>query len=148
MTNVIDWRNQPVHRDAEYEALVEQFCSSKSPGNTKNVVFQHIKDFMIFAALVGFQLDLYKPLKSKNNTIKISLDTYSTTELDAYIYLMALSKYPTLDILKNENLKQTIEVFEAYCNGGLAHIKKWVFDNVGKHSSANILFNQTLDSNF
>ncbi|WP_318479813.1 hypothetical protein [Photobacterium leiognathi] len=144
MDNYSEWRKLSVCRNTEYESLVEKLCSTKN-SSSDETVFSTIKDFMVFAALVGFQLDLYRPLESNMNKISIILETYAHTNHDAYIYLMALSKKPSLDILKDENLREAISIFEAYCNGGLEYIGKWIFSNVGKDIGSDILFNQTLE---
>ncbi|WED22804.1 hypothetical protein L3Q72_05275 [Vibrio sp. JC009] len=145
MDNQIDWRKISVSRSTDYESLVDRYCSTKNSRTNESMVFGTIKDFMVFAALVGFQMKLFKPLESKTNTISILLETYASTNHDAYIYLMALYKKPTLDVLKDENLREAISIFEGYCNGGLEHINKWVLNNVGQHLNSDILFNQTLE---
>ena len=144
MDNYNEWRKLSVCRSTEYESLVEKLCSTKN-ALSNETVFSTIKDFMVFSALVGFQLDLYRPLESKTNKISIILETYTSTNHDSYIYLMALSKKSSLDILKDENLREAIGIFEAYCNGGLEYISKWIFSNVGKDIGSDILFNQTLE---
>ncbi|HIF9466546.1 hypothetical protein [Photobacterium damselae] len=144
MDNYSEWRKLSVCRNTEYESLVEKLCSTKN-SSSDETVFSTIKDFMVFAALVGFQLDLYRPLESNMNKISIILETYASTNHDSYIYLMALSKKPSLDTLKDENLREAISIFEAYCNGGLEYIGRWIFSNVGKDIGSDILFNQTLE---
>lgn len=145
MDNQFDWRKMSVSRSTNYESLVERYCSTKNSTSNEEAVFSTIKDFMVFSALIGFQLGLFKPLESKTNTIPIILETYASTNHDSYIYLMALSKKTSLDVLKDENLREAISIFEAYCNGGLEHINKWVFNNVGQHLNSDILFNETLE---
>lgn len=145
MDNKIDWRKMSVNRNTDYNSLVERYCPPKNPVSKEEPVFNTIKDFMVFAALVGFQLELFKPIENKNNTISIILETYENTDHDAYIYLIALSRKSSLNILKDENLREAISIFEGYCNGGLEHINKWVFNNVGQHLNSDILFNQTLE---
>lgn len=143
MDNQSDWRKMSVSRSTNYEALVERYC--KDAASSGEAVFGTIKDFMVFSALVGFQLNLFKSLESKTNTISIILETYASTNHDSYIYLMALSKRRTLDVLKDENLRDAISIFEGYCNGGLEHINNWVSNNVGQHLNSDILFNVTLE---
>lgn len=135
----------PVRRSDEYEKLVVQYCATKDAQPGEKKVFNTIKDFMVFAALIGFQLNKSKPLDGEMSTTSIILETYATTKHDAYIYLIALAKNEALDILKDENLRDAIKIFEGFCNAGLEHINKWVFDNIGQHISEDILFNQTLD---
>jgi dnd system-associated protein 4 len=143
MTEIFEWHKLRVHRDDRFETLVEKFCSTKNSSNT-DVVFSTIKELMVFAALVGFQLDEFEPLQSKSNCISISMETYATTKHDAYIYLLALAKKTTLDILKDQHLKEAITIFEGYCNAGLKHIDNWIINNLGEPILEDILFNQTL----
>ncbi|MGY6031279.1 hypothetical protein [Phytobacter sp. AG2a] len=144
MAEIIDWRKLSVRRDSRFEFLEEQLCSTKGAKNDFQV-FGTVKELMVFAALVGYQLDDYQPLESKVNTTPILLDTYSTTGHDAYIYLIALAKESSLDILKDENLRYAVNIFEAYCNSGLKHIDSWIMNNIGESMVANLLFNQTLE---
>ncbi|MCE4935883.1 hypothetical protein [Aliivibrio fischeri] len=144
MADMIDWRKLSVRRDARFEALEEKFCSTKG-AKSDSKIFDTVKELMVFSALVGYQLDDYQPLESKTNTTPILLDTYATTDHDAYIYLLALAKEPSLDMLKDEHLRDAIGIFEGYCNSGLKHIDSWIMNNIGEPLVSNILFNQTLE---
>ena len=64
---------------------------------------------MVFAALIGYQLNKSKPLDSGMTTTSIILETYASTKHDAYIYLISLAKNESLDILKDENLRDAIK---------------------------------------
>tara|TARA_R110001583_G_scaffold3666_11_gene22709 strand:+ start:13907 stop:14362 length:456 start_codon:yes stop_codon:yes gene_type:complete len=144
MSESLDWRKLAVRRDSCFDVLEKRFCSTKDSTNP-DAAFSTIKEFMVFAALVGFQLDEYQPITSKSNTGSILLETYASTKHDAYIYLIALGRKASLDILKDENLKEAIGVFEGYCNGGLRHIDNWVMNNISEPLVKNILFNETLE---
>ncbi|MGF1688794.1 hypothetical protein L4C36_19260 [Photobacterium japonica] len=144
MADMMDWRKLSVRRDARFEGLEERFCSTKGAKSDARV-FSTVKELMVFAALIGYQLGDYQPLKSKVNTTPILLDTYATTGHDAYIYLLALAKEPSLNMLKDENLRDAIGIFEGYCNSGLMHIDSWVMSNISEPLITNILFNQTLE---
>lgn len=144
MSEILDWRKILVRRDARFESLEEKFCSTKGvSSNTK--IFNTVKELMVFAALVGFELDEYKPIEAKAKTTPILLDTYATTGHDAYIYLLALARSKSLDILKDENLKEAVNIFETYCNSGLIHIDNWIMKNIGEPIMTNILFNEVFD---
>ncbi|MFO6424185.1 hypothetical protein [Motilimonas sp. KMU-193] len=144
MAEMIDWRKQPIRRDARFEGLEERFCQTKG-AKTDTQIFSTVKELMVFAALVGYQFDDYCPIESKAKTTPILLETYATTGHDAYIYLIALAKEPSLDMLKDENLKDAIGIFEGYCNSGLKHIDSWIMNNIGESLVSNILFKQTLE---
>ncbi|KAB7653192.1 MAG: hypothetical protein ACRDC6_09715 [Shewanella sp.] len=144
MAEMIDWRKLPVRRDCKFESLEELLCSTKGGAGDKKT-FNTIKELMVFAALVGYQLDKYEPITAKAKTTPILMDTYATSNHDEFIYLIALAKQPTLDILKDENIRNAINIFECYCNGGLNHIDNWIISNIGEQNKVNILFNKTLD---
>ncbi|CAH6804723.1 conserved hypothetical protein [Vibrio chagasii] len=143
MAEFTDWRKLQVYRDSRFESLESKLCTNK--GSTDPNSFGAIKDLMVFAALVGFQLGKYEPLNDKSRSTSILLETYASTNKDSYIYLIALSKEPSLDILKNEQLRKAISIFEGYCNGGLKHIDSWLMKNLSEPLVTNTLFNQTLE---
>ncbi|MGL5668869.1 MAG: hypothetical protein ACRDD9_22430 [Shewanella sp.] len=144
MAEIIDWRKFSVRRDCRFESLEERLCSTKGATNDSRV-FSTLKELMVFAALVGYQLDEYQPLDAKIRTTAILLDTYATTDHDAFIYLIALAKEPSLNILKDENIRDAIGIFEGYCNGGLRYIDSWVMSNISEPLITNTLFNKTLE---
>ncbi|MDN2483436.1 hypothetical protein [Vibrio agarivorans] len=142
MAEITDWRKLNVYRDSRFEALESKLCTNK--GSTDPDAFSAIKDLMVFAALVGFQLDKFEPLSDKVPKSSILLETYASTDKDSYIYLIALSKEPRLEILKDEHLREAISIFEAYCNGGLRYIDSWLMKNLSEPLVTNTLFNETL----
>ncbi|USD59499.1 hypothetical protein J4N45_13345 [Vibrio sp. SCSIO 43140] len=143
MAELTDWRKLQVYRDSCFESLESKLCTNK--GSTDPNAFGAIKDLMVFAALVGYQLDKFEPLTDKSSGSSILLETYASTDKDSYIYLIALAKEPSLDILKNEQLRKAIGIFEAYCNGGLKYIDSWLMKNISEPLVTNTLFNQTLE---
>ena len=145
MSHQNNWRELDVFRDAKYENLVTRFCSSKSSEKSSEVVFKTIKEFMVFSALVGFELSFYEPINKGVKKISIALGTYQTTNHDAYIYLIALSKTPDLEVLKAANMNEAIKAFEGYCNGGLRHINDWVLSNIENNLGSDTLFKNTFE---
>jgi dnd system-associated protein 4 len=144
MAELMDWRKLSVSRDSRFIALEMKLCSTKNSSNG-HFIFSTVKELMVFAALVGFQLDEFQSLKSKTDSTPILLETYASTKHDSFIYLIALSKEKSLDILKDEHLRDAISIFEGYCNGGLKHIDDWIIDNIGEPLVSDVLFNQTLE---
>lgn len=129
------WRNLNVRRDKKYEWLVERFCPSDAGHDP---IFRYIKDFMVFAAFVGFHYDKYVPLEA-SDTIPITLNTYSTDRKDYNIYLLALIRSKDPEILKNERLSEAVKIFEAYSNGGLQVIADWLESNATDPSGIDTL---------
>lgn len=116
-----NWRSVGVKRERTHEALTQRLTVS---GTT---IFTYLKDLMVFAAMVGYSENDRIPLSGA--TIEISLDTYSSDEKDGFIYLLGLIATRNGNCLKNENLRETVKVFEEYCNGGLYIITKWLDEN-------------------
>lgn len=143
MAELTDWRKLPVRRDSRFESLEEKLCSTKGASNS--AVFSTVKELMVFAALVGVQLGEYEGIAPKVNTTPILLETYASTNHDAFIYLIALSKEPSLEIIRNENLRDAINIFESYCNSGLKHMDNWIMENLSENLMSNVLFHQTLE---
>lgn len=136
--NEYNWRSVSVYRSTEFEPLVNKFAK---PEVGEKKIFSNIKDFMVFAALVAFEEGKFEALKGVDK-ISITLDTYSTTNHDAYIYLLALHKTNNIDVMKNENLTETVRIFEGYCNAGLKVIKDWFEINSASEEALDVFFNQ------
>lgn len=116
-----EWRNLNVRRDREFESLVDSLV------NTSPAIFQHIKDLMVFAAMIGFSKQRKEPITS--NTIPITMHTYSNDQQDGLIYMIALLHTKDGNCLRDEELMDSIKTFEEYCRGGLLEIQSWVNQN-------------------
>lgn len=116
-----NWRSVGVKRERTHEALTQRLTVS---GTT---LFSYLKDLMVFAAMVGYSEN--ERVSLNGPTIEITLDTYSSDQKDGFIYLLGLIESRNGTCLKNENLRETVKVFEEYCNGGLYIITKWLDEN-------------------
>ena len=119
--SAFNWRSVGVKRERTHEALIQRLTIG---GTT---IFSYLKDLMVFAAMVGFSENQRRSLTGP--TIEISLDTYSSDQKDGFIYLLGLTEVRNGVCLKNENLRETVRIFEEYCNGGLYIITKWLDAN-------------------
>jgi len=119
--SAFNWRSVGVKRERNHEALTQRLTVS---GTT---IFSYLKDLMVFAAMVGYSEN--KRVSLSGPTIEISLDTYSSDQKDGFIYLLGLIETRRGICLKNENLRETVKVFEEYCNGGLYIITDWLDQN-------------------
>lgn len=140
MTNELNWRSMSVNRDSCYEHLISKFASSE---NGRKKIFSTNKDMMTFCAVLGYEKNKFLPIESTAKKISISLDTYSTTKDDAYIYLLALTREPILDVLKTENLHRAIKIFEGYCNAGLEILDEWNLKHSGDSEGFELLFEES-----
>jgi len=117
-TESIDWRNLNVRRDREFEPLVDSLVH-RYPS-----IFTHIKDLMVFAAMVGFSKNRKEPLSK--DTIPILMSTYATDQLDGFIYMISLIHTRDGNCLRDEQLADSIKIFEEFCRGGLLSIQGWI----------------------
>lgn len=129
-----------VRRDTKYENLVDKFCSEESTSGKR--IFHYKKDLMVFAALVGYANQEMVPIYQGANTISINLETYSSDQKDAFIYLLALMERKDAKCLKNKNINEAIKIFEGYCNGGLGIIQRWIVENSSEPDVINILLDK------
>lgn len=122
-TNSLNWRTVGVKRERAHDALIQRLTLDNKS------LFTYLKDLMVFGAMVGHSLGRRKPISG--DTVEIILDTYASDQKDGFIYLLALVETKNGTVLKDENLKETVKVFEEYCNAGLYEITDWLDKNPG-----------------
>jgi len=127
----INWRNVGVRRERNHDALIARLSADNKS------IFQYLKDLMVFAAMVGYSRGERREVRG--DTIDIILDTYATDEKDGFIYLLGLLEHKDGHVLKDQNLRKCVEVFEEYCNAGLYTIEAWLDDNPGDPSGIDTL---------
>ena len=132
-----NWRSVEVRRERRHETLIQRLMLDDKS------IFSFLKDLMVFAAMVGYDLNEKKPLDGE--TIKITLETYSSDGKDGAIYLLALMEKKDALILKDDNLHDAITIFEQYCNAGLYEIAKWLDENPGDPIGVDTLLRKILE---
>lgn len=121
-----DWRGINVRRNRRYEHVVETLCTRKTE-STQKPIFEFNKDLMVFAAMVGYSVNVKEEVS--DDSIQIVLQTYATDEKDGYIYLLGLLEKRDVNDLRDANLTNSVGIFEEYCNGGLGIIDRWLSEN-------------------
>ena len=121
MSESDNWRNIDVKRESNHRALEMLLVS----GNDS--MFTLLKDLMVFAASVGYSKGDRTPLNGE--TQGITLFTYSNDGKDGYIYLFGLLESQNGECLKMENLRDTVKIYEEFCNTGLYEIQSWLDGN-------------------
>lgn len=123
----MEWRNISVYRENKYEPIIKKLVDDR-----ESAIFRYIKDLMVFAAMIGHCFNKRLPIVNYSNaTTSIILGTYASTQDDGFIYLMALMDNKNATCLKDNNLLQSVKIFEEYCNGGLDLINDWFNSNPG-----------------
>lgn len=133
----INWRTIGVKRERNHDALIARLSSANKS------IFQYLKDLMVFAAMVGYSRSERRELKG--DTIEIILETYHTDEKDGFIYLLGLLEHRDGQVLKDQNLRKCVSVFEEYCNAGLYVIEAWLDDNPGDPTGIDTLLHNIFE---
>ena len=130
----LNWRTVGVQRERNHDALIARLSADNKS------IFQYLKDLMVFAAMIGYSSGERREVQG--DTIEIILETYATDEKDGFIYLLGLLEHKDGHVLKDQNLRKCVEVFEEYCNAGLYIIENWLDDNPGDPAGVDTLLYQ------
>lgn len=88
-------------------------------------LFNTLAEVLVFAAILGQSHGRKKPIEeARPNPIRFGI--FQNTNLDSYIYLLAINESEGFEILKDENLSDAITIFESYAFGGLELISEWI----------------------
>jgi dnd system-associated protein 4 len=113
--------NNNVNRSRAYEETL-QILGGNGP-----TLFSTLRDALGFAATLGYREG--RRLKFDDNFGKEDLQpSVYVNAKDAIdvIFMIGLAESRSTDILKLENEKECIKIFEEYANGGLALINEWL----------------------
>lgn len=93
---------------------------------TGKSVFATIKDFLCFAAVLGYAKNKRVPFDHGEPKDDIQEFIFSKDkEAMRVIYLIALAASKSITIFKEENSDEMVRCFEEFANGGLSIIKSW-----------------------
>ncbi len=111
MSESDNWRGIDVKRESNHKALESILV------NGNDSMFPLLKDLMVFAASIGHSMGQRTPLQG--DAQGITLGTYNYDGKDGYIYLFGLLESKNGESLRMENLKETIKIYEEFCNAGV-----------------------------
>lgn len=95
-------------------------------GGKDAVLFTTLRDALSFAATLGYKESRRMPLDPNLGKEDIQASVYHMHEAVDLIFAMAIAVSKSIDILKPENEKECIQIFEEYANGGLHLITEWL----------------------
>lgn len=130
--------NVNVKRNNKYQKVVNLLVYGDSEDGIRNKekqIFGHIKDLVVFAAMVGKKLNLKEALDKENTGITIatfagsSNTSNSRRDLHNVIFLFGLTEFKDMKYLRDENIHESIRIFEEYSNGGLSQIESWLIES-------------------
>lgn len=113
--------NNNVHRSGAYEETLQILGGSGSP------FFTTLRDALGFAATLGYKEGRRLKFDQKfgKEDLQPSVYVNSKDAIDL-IFMIGLAEAKTTDILKLENEKECITIFEEFANGGLALLSEWL----------------------
>ena len=113
--------NNNVNRSGAYEDTLQIL------GGSGTTLFSTLRDALGFAATLGYREG--RRLKFDKNFGKEDLQPsvyVNAPDAIDLIFMIGLAECQSTDILKLENEKECINIFEEYANGGLALITEWL----------------------
>jgi len=112
--------SHPVHRSRVYENTLQIL------GGTGAKFFPTLRDALSFAAALGYRERRRWPLDAGAGREDIQSQIYNGNDAIDLIFAIGLAEKKSAEILKTDNEKECIEIFEEYANGGLALITEWI----------------------
>jgi dnd system-associated protein 4 len=135
-----DIKGKNVRRNDKYKDVVSLlvYGDIEGEGKSEKVIFNAIKDLIVFSAMVGKKYERMEDVDGKNST-GIILDTFagsstggskgSRVDQHNLIFMFGLLHFKDVNYLRDENVNSVIDVFEKYSNGGLGLIRDWLVES-------------------
>ena len=124
--------------DKMYWELAKELGQLHDPDSDMRI-FPTIRDGLIFAACLGYQIDTTATLDKNSESEDVQVNVWEQNNDDALINLIGIGKTKSLDILQDDNDLDQCRIFEDYIHGGLSKIKLWQIDNPGNLFDAILL---------
>ena len=111
-----------VYRSKSIEVTLQSIAGA---GND-NKIFPTLRDALSFAATLGFQERRKMALDPNVGREDIQSFIFNNNEAVDIIFSIGIADTGSVDILKPENEKECIKIFEEYANGGMHLIQEWL----------------------
>ena len=112
--------SNPVKRSKAYEATLQIL------GGPNAKMFTTLRDALGFAAALGYREGRRWKLDEKIGKEDIASSQYINNDAIDTIFAISLAETKSAEILKPQNEKECIQIFEEYANGGLALMQEWL----------------------
>ena len=109
-----------VHRSKVYENTLQAL------GGANAKLFPTLRDALSFAAALGYRERRRLEFDEKAGREDIQSQIYNGNEAVDLIFAIGLAEAKSAEILKPDNEKECIKIFEEYANGGLAILTEWI----------------------
>jgi len=95
-------------------------------GGPNSKMFSTLRDALGFAAALGYREGRRWKLDEKAGREDIQAYIYNGNDAIDLIFAIGLAESQSAEILKLNNEKECIQIFEEYANGGLALLTEWI----------------------
>lgn len=117
-----------VKRSAAHEEMVRRLAETQHPVSSRSI-FPTMRELIVFAAVLGFENGIRRPLRGNVNEIdarQFESATDSGKRAMDLVYLIALAGTKEAEILRENSEDQMLTVFEEYANGGFEVLAGWL----------------------
>jgi dnd system-associated protein 4 len=114
-----------INRSRVHEGMVQRLCVEHLEGLQKRL-FPTIREFLCFAALLGFSEGRKIPLDSEAGVEDVSYQQFERGDAEDLIFAVSVADKGNVDILREGNETECAQIFEEYVNGGMFIVSEWL----------------------
>ena len=112
--------HSPVRRSKVYESTLQAL------GGKDAKLFPTLREAMSFCAVLGYKERRKKQLDFQAGTEDIAGAQYQINEAVDIVFALALAEAKNSDILRPEQERDCVQIYEEYANGGLELVQSWI----------------------
>lgn len=131
-------RTANINRSRVHEEMVQRLSNRKLPGANRNL-FPTIREFLCFAALLGYSENRKVPLDRSEGVEDVSYQQFERGDAEDLIYLIALGHTKNPEVLRDGEEGTCAEIFEEFANGGFEIIRDWLLRSGGEYPDRAII---------
>lgn len=110
----------PVRRSKVYENTLQAL------GGKDAALFPTLREALSFCAVLGYKERRKRPLNPHAGTEDIAGAQYQINEAVDIVFALAIADAKNSDILRPEQEKDCVQIYEEYANGGLDLVQSWI----------------------
>jgi dnd system-associated protein 4 len=131
-----------IGRNAKYESIVNLLAIDHHP-DTGRAIFPTIMDLLVFAAMVGIELDRREKVEASAQSVPWRV--FQNNHKDGLVMLVGLWRARSLEGVSPAELDSAQLEFEQYANGGLQVISEWLQENPADANGDHTLLSKITD---
>jgi len=110
----------PVRRSRVYEVTLQRL------GGKDAKMFPTLREALTFCAVLGYRERRRNPLDPHAGSEDIAGAQYFNNEAVDTLFALAIAETKGSDILRIEQEKDCVQIYEEYANGGLELVQSWI----------------------